>query len=161
MADSINITVNVEQAREYVEEKRSALVDMIAERVDYVNQMMTDRVKGNLSGAVLQKQTGNLLGTVMQEPAQISGNVITAAVTAGGDAAPYGVYFEEGGTGYYEIRPKNARALAFMMGGSLTFAKAVNHPPTPKLPWFAPEKETAIEEMKKELNDVFAEVLKQ
>lgn len=160
MADSIELNVSVDQAKAYIESKRSDLIDMIAERIDAVNQMMVDRVKGNLSGAVLQQQTGALFGSVMQEPAQVSGDEVYGAVTAGGDAAPYGIYFEEGGTGYYEIRPKNARSLAFMLGGNLTFAKSVEHPPTPKLPWFAPEKETAIKEMQTNLNEAFAEVLR-
>lgn len=160
MADTIEIVVSTTQATLYIEKKRKTLIDMLAERVDIVNQNFADRVKDNLSGGVLQTRSGDLLSSVRQEPAQISGNEITAAVTAGGDLAPYGIYFEEGGSGYYEIRPINARVLAFMSEGRQMFAAMVNHPPTPKLPWFAPEVGPGREEMDTQLNDVFTEVLK-
>lgn len=159
MADAVQISLNVDQAKAYVEGRRQTLVDMLADRIDVVNAMMADRVKGNLSGAVLQTKTGKLLSTVMQEPAQISGDIITGAVTAGGEAAPYGIYFEKGGTGYYDIVPVNARVLAFMGAGKTIFAKMVHHPPTPHLPWFGPEVDTASDEMATQLNQVFQEVL--
>jgi hypothetical protein len=159
MADAFELLVNIEQAQEYVNDRRDAFVDMMAERIDAVDAMMADRVRMNLSGGVLQSRTGRLLDTVMQEPAQISGDVITAAVTAGGDSAPYGVYFEEGGDGYYDIVPINARVLAFMAEGQMIFARMVHHPPIPKLPWFQPEVDTATEEMEAELNAVIGEVL--
>jgi len=157
---SVTITVKTAQITDYVEKKRATLIDMLAERIDLVDQMFADRVRGNLSGGVLQTQSGKLLSTVMQTPAQISGNQIYGAVTAGGTDAPYGIYFEEGGTGYYEIRPINARVLAFMGEGGMIFAKLVNHPPTPKLPWFQPEVDAIRPEMNDQLNQVFAEVLK-
>jgi len=69
MADTVEILVNVEQAKSYIESKRSVLVDVLANRMDAVNAMLADRVKGNLSGAVLQTQSGALLGTLMQTPA--------------------------------------------------------------------------------------------
>lgn len=159
MADAIELLVNIEQAQEYANDRRDALVDMLATRIDAVDQMMADRVRENLSGGVLQTRTGKLLSTVMQEPAQISGNEITAAVTAGGDAAPYGIYFEEGGAGYYDIVPINARVLAFMAEGQMIFAKMVHHPPIPKLPWFQPAVDEAAEEMEAQLNQVIGEVL--
>jgi hypothetical protein len=159
MPNAIELLVDVEQAQAYIEGKRDALVDMLAERMDAVNQMMADRVRANLSGGVLETRTGKLLETVMQEPAQISGDIITGAVTAGGEAAPYGIYFEEGGTGYYDIVPVNARVLAFMGEGQMIFARMVHHPPTPKLPWFGPEVDTASDEMATELNQIIQEVL--
>lgn len=160
MSDSIEIVLNVGQAQSYVQKKRGVLIGMLTERVDLVDSMMADRVKANLGGAVLQTRSGKLLGTVKQTPASVSGSQIYGAVTAGGADAPYGVYFEEGGSSYYEIRPINAQVLAFMSQGKQVFAKVVNHPPTPKLPWFAPEKATATEEMKTQLHEVFVEALK-
>jgi hypothetical protein len=159
MADAIGIVVNVDQATAYIEGRRDALVDMLAERIDAVNQMMADRVKANLSGGVLQTRSGKLLDTVRQEPAQISGDEIIGAVTAGGEEAPYGIYFEKGGSGYYDIVPVNARVLAFMSEGQQIFAKMVHHPPIPLKPWFGPEVDVATDEMANELNAVFQEVL--
>jgi hypothetical protein len=151
--------LDVEQAVTGIEEKRSLLTDMLAERIDRVNAMMAERVRGNLSGAVLNRQSGKLLDTVQQVPTQLSGDELYASVSAGGPEAPYGIYFEEGGTEFYTIAPVNARALAFMMGGRKIFAKIVNHPPTPKLPWFQPEVLTAMDEMPQQLRQVISEVL--
>lgn len=159
MADTITLSVSVEQVQEYVQSKRQALIDVLSGRIDATNAAFAERVKGNLSGGVLQSRTGKLLSTVMQEPAQLDGDTLYGAVTAGGELAPYGIYFEEGGTGYYEIRPVNARVLAFMMGGQQLFAKVVNHPPIPHLPWFGPEVVTGTEEMTNSLNEGIAEVL--
>lgn len=151
--------LDVEQPKIYIGEIRSQLTDMIAMRLDEVNAMMAERVRGNLSGAVLKTGSRKLLGTVQTVPAQLSGTEIYASVLAGGDEAPYGIYFEEGGAGYYTITAVNARALAFMMGGHLVFAKVVNHPPIPKLPWFQPEVLTAMEQMPIALQQVINEVL--
>lgn len=159
MADSLEILVNVDQANAYIQSKQQDLADMIAERMDLVNQMFADRVKGNLSGGVLQSRTGKLLSTVMQSPAQRSGDEIYASVTAGGPDAPYGIFFEKGGTGYYDIVPVNARVLAFMGEGGMIFAKMVHHPPIPHLPWFEPEVPQATDDMNTQLNAAFDEVL--
>lgn len=159
MADSIEILVDPSQAQAYIESKRGVLEDMLAERMDLVMGMFADRVKGNLSGAVLKTQTGKLLNTVMQTPTQKSGTELYASVQAGGEDAPYGIYFEKGGTGYYDIVPVNARVLAFMSEGQRIFAKIVHHPPTPHLPWFGPEIDPATEEMNAQLNAAFQEVL--
>lgn len=159
MADTIELSVNIEQVKDYTESRRQALIDVLSGRIDSTNAAFVERVKGNLSGAVLQQRTGKLLSSVMQEPTQLDGDDLVAAVTAGGDLAPYGIYFEEGGTGYYEIRPINARVLAFMGAGGMMFAKIVNHPPIPKLPWFAPEVAVGRDEMTTALNEGIAEVL--
>lgn len=159
MADAIEILIDPSQAQAYVKSKQSELVDMLAERMDLVNQMFADGVKGNLSGGVLQSRTGKLLSTVMQTPTQKSGSELYASVTAGGPEAPYGIFFEKGGTGYYDIVPVNSRVLAFMGEGGMVFAKMVHHPPTPHLPWFEPEVPQATDEMNTQLNAAIDEVL--
>lgn len=159
MANSIELLVSTTQAQAYIGRRRDAVADMLAERIDAVNAMFADRVKRNLSGGVLQERTGALLSTVRQEPAQRSGDELYGAVTAGGDEAPYGIYFEDGGSGYYDIVPVNARVLSFMGEGGRIFAKIIHHPPTPKLPWFAPEVETGRADMEKELSAALDEGL--
>jgi hypothetical protein len=159
MADTLEIVVNVDQAKAYIEDRRQALVDVLAQTIDAVNQQFADAVRGNLQGGVLEERSGKLLSTVMQEPAQVSGEEVYGAVTAGGDEAPYGIYFEKGGTGYYDIAPVNARALAFISEGQLIFAKMVHHPPIPHLPWFEPAVDPAADEMANQLNAAFQEVL--
>lgn len=159
MADTIELVVSPNQIQAYLQQKRATLVDMLAQRMDFVNNLFAERVRGNLDGGVLKQKTGALLSTVHQEPAVISGNEMVSAVTAGGPSAPYGVFFEEGGTGYYEIKPINARVLAFLGEGGMIFAKVVNHPPTPKLPWFSIEVPTAQQEMNDGLNQAIRDVL--
>lgn len=157
--DSIVLSVNASGLQGYLERKRSSVVNMLTERVNAVNAMFADRVRANLSGGVLQTRSGKLLGTVQQNDASASGKTITGSVQAGGAEAPYGAYFEEGGTSYYTIRPVNARVLAFMSEGKQIFAKSVNHPPIPRLPWFSPEAEAIAPEMQTQLQDAINEAL--
>lgn len=157
---SITITVKTDQTKAYLSGKRQTLVEQIIDRINFVDRMMASRVRQNLSGAVLNRQSGKLFSTVSVDAAALSGDKITAAVTAGGDDAPYGIYFEKGGLGPYEIRPTNGTVLAFMSQGKQIFAKVIHHPAIPHLPWFEPEMEEAKDQMTQELNDVFAEVLK-
>ena len=159
MADIISIAVNVESAQAYVDRKGTELKQAIGHGIDLVNTMFADRVRNNLSGSVLKTVTGKLLNTVQQQDAVSNGDVVTGSVTAGGPEAPYGIYFEEGGTGPYEIRPVSASVLAFMSEGQQIFAKVVHHPPIPKLPWFSVEMEQAREDMISQINNAFDEVL--
>ena len=159
MADALEILVDVDQAKSFIEERRNSLVDLISERMDLVNKMFADEVRGNLSGGVLQSRSGKLLNTVMQTPAQVSGEEVYGSVQAGGEEAPYGIYFEEGGTHAYEIVPVNARVLAFVSGGQQIFARMVHHPPIPHLPWFGPAVDPATDQMTTQLNAAFQEVL--
>lgn len=160
MADTIEITLDPSQAEKYIGDIRQSLSDRIAGEMDVVMQMFEERVRENLSGGVLQNRSGNLLSTVMRTPAQRSGDELYSSVQAGGDQAPYGIFFEEGGDGYYTIAPVNARVLSFMgAGGEHVFAMLVNHPPTPKLPWFAVEIPQTKDDMETRMNAVFEEVL--
>jgi len=94
-------------------------------------------VTQKLAGQVLHRRSGTLADSVRVKLAEIQGATVTGSVEGAGGPAFYGKYFEEGGTSYYTIKPVRAKALAFMGGGGETvFAASVNHPPTPKKPWF-------------------------
>jgi hypothetical protein len=85
-------------------------------------------VAENLSGRVLHRRSGALIGAVRQE---LSSAKQASALSVGfdADAVPYGAIQEFGGrTRAHLIAAKNARALAFSLGGKLVFAKQVNHP---------------------------------
>lgn len=86
------------------------------------------RIIENLSGAVLHRRSGRLAAA--QEVAVTDdGDAITLA--AGFDSAdvPYGAIQEYGGTTRaHLIEARNARALAFAVGGRLVFARRVHHP---------------------------------
>lgn len=58
-----------------------------------------------------------------------------AANTTG--LAPYAQFIEYG-TVPHKIRPKNAKALKFKVGGETVFAKEVNHPGTKAKPFLFP-----------------------
>jgi hypothetical protein len=82
------------------------------------------RVLDNLSGAVVNARSGTLQAAVTQ--ASDSG-----AATIGIDAstAPYAAALEFGASIPAQlIAAKNAKALAFVVGGSQVFAKHVMHP---------------------------------
>lgn len=149
--DSISVT-------RWVSEKQKSIPEVLGAKIDAVNAKFMAAVRGNLSGGVLNTVSGKLLDTVQQIPAQISADEIYGAVEAGGPEAPYGIYFEEGGTHPYTIVPINARVLAFMGAGGMVFAKIVHHPPIPHLPWFGPEVPDAQEAMNIAIREGFDEV---
>jgi hypothetical protein len=66
---------------------------------------------------VLQHDTGTLIDSTQPTPAVISGTIVRAGVVSGGGSAFYGVFFENGGKGWYDIKPVNAKALAFFPAG--------------------------------------------
>ena len=82
------------------------------------------RVLGNLSGGVVQAKSGALKAAVTQDSDNGS-----ASVGIDPGIAPYGVALEFGASIPAQlIAAKNAKALAFVVGGSQVFAKHVMHP---------------------------------
>lgn len=161
MSDAIELIVHPEEAIQYIGEVRTMLGDIIANRIDVVDAMMADRVRANLTGQVLKARSGKLLSTVDWTAATKVGDAVVGDVHAGGDEAPYGIYFEKGGTGPYDIVPTAAKALSFIMNGQRIFARIVHHPAIPLLPWFEPATQGAEGELKAELETAFREVLGQ
>lgn len=83
-------------------------------------------VRSNLSGAVLKIRTGRLFGSVRNEMVENSKAVYGRVYSVG---VPYAAIHEYGGqTRPHLIRPVNARALHFFVGGREVFAKLVRHP---------------------------------
>jgi hypothetical protein len=161
MGRAFTITDSAANVLEYIDAKKLLARSVLAERIDIVNSMLADRVRSNLSGGVLNSVSGKLLGTVKQIPTRFLGNsVISGNVTAGGPEAPYGIFFEEGGRGFYKIVPVNAKVLAFMQEGERIFARVVNHPPTPHREWFGPAVDEAQTEMSSQLQQAMGEVMR-
>ena len=156
---AFTITDSAANVVEYIEAKKVLARGLIAESIDSVNSMMASMVRDNLSGIVLKDISGRLKGTVVQRPTRFLGNsIISGTVTAGGPAAPYGVYFEEGGTHEFNIIPIHAKSLMFMMEGQKIFARLVHHPPIPLLPWFGPAVAWGSEQMATQLDLAMKEV---
>lgn len=76
-------------------------------------------VQSKLLGVVLEHRSGKLAGSIVKEPTTHSGTSILGRVTGAAGPAFYGRIQEKGGTRSYEIKPVNAKALAFFPGGSL------------------------------------------
>jgi hypothetical protein len=89
-------------------------------------------VTDKLNGQVLHHRKGILAGSIRVTPAAVdSSSSIGAEVLGGGGVAWYGRVHEYGGDGPYVIEATNKKALRFMVGGKVVFAKRVNHPPLP------------------------------
>ena len=80
-----------------------------------------------LSGSALQSRTGALRSSISAD-IFLQAGVLTATVGSVGDIK-YSAIQEYGGrTSAHEIVPDKARALAFLAGGTLRFARRVQHP---------------------------------
>lgn len=155
----IDLHVDTDSLKEFIGEKRNRLVEVIGNRIDVMNSIVADRIRANLSGQVLKAQSGNLLSTVDWTPSSQSGDIVSGEVHAGGDLAPYGIYFEKGGIGPYIIEAKDGGSLYFMFEGKRIFAKIVLHPAIPHLPWFQPAVDVSTHEIMDDLNEAFGDVL--
>lgn len=100
-----------------LESRLSAIVATLAQR-------LYDRVEDNLSGAVLNRRSGRLASSIVQ---QVDG--LTASVGFDSAAVPYGAAQEFGADlRAHLIAAKNARALSFAVAGKRMFAKHVMFP---------------------------------
>ena len=82
-----------------------------------------------LSGQVLNRRTGNLSASVHPLPTSETGETVTGGAAGGGQAVPYARIHEFGGLiPAHQVVAKNARALAFNVGGVMRFAKSVQIP---------------------------------
>jgi phage gpG-like protein len=80
-----------------------------------------------LSGQVLATRSGALKASISAEIFN-DGETVSASLGSTGDVK-YAAIQEYGGrTSAHEIVPDKAQALAFIAGGSLRFARRVNHP---------------------------------
>ena len=78
----------------------------------------------NVSGAVVNAKTGTLQAAITQ-----ASDAASATVGVDSSIAPYGAALEFGASIPAQlIEVKNAKALAFVVGGSQVFAKHVMHP---------------------------------
>ncbi|HLJ52131.1 MAG TPA: hypothetical protein VKT24_02025 [Rhizomicrobium sp.] len=100
------------------------LASRLAAVVATLAQRLYDRVEENLSGAVLQRRSGRLASSIVQ---QIDG--LSASVGFDPAAVPYGAAQEFGADiRAHLIAAKNARALSFVVAGKRVFARRVMFP---------------------------------
>ena len=87
-------------------------------------------MKTRLSWAVLNIRSGNLLRSLrFTGPARTAGSGFARVTGEVGTGLAYGRIHEFGGTTKaHVILPRNAKVLAFRVGGQQVFARRVNHP---------------------------------
>ena len=90
-------------------------------------------------------RTGKLAGSIVKEVGDSEASIQAWA--------PYAVYVVNG-TAPHEIRPVNARVLAFEVGGKTVFAPLVHHPGTKPNPFM----QRAVEDARSKVEEVFAEL---
>jgi phage gpG-like protein len=98
-----------------------------AKAADLSARLRDHVVQDKLSGQVLKARSGALAASITAE-VNADGLGVQARVFSAGDVK-YAVIQEYGGrTGSHDILPDKAKALAFIAGGRLAFAKIVHHP---------------------------------
>ncbi|MFZ1963707.1 MAG: HK97 gp10 family phage protein [Roseiarcus sp.] len=106
----------------------AAVRSELAAKAQDLASALADKVKAEkLSGAVLNARSGALRDSIGIEAAS-DGDWISASVGSYGEVK-YAAIQEYGGkTGAHEILPVKAKALAFVVGGAMRFARKVEHP---------------------------------
>lgn len=101
----------------------------------------------------INKDTGRTAGTIGSTIIG-GGSSVSGHVGSNDDVARY----LEFGTRPHVIRPRNAKALKFNVGGRTVFARSVNHPGTRPYRWLSKSGERGGAYAKAELAGVFARV---
>lgn len=101
-----------------------ALRQQLASAFALVADALYAQAIANVSGAVVNTRSGRLAAAITQ-----SSDESSASVGVDNEIAPYGAALEFGASIPAQlIEAKNAKALAFVVGGSQVFAKHVMHP---------------------------------
>jgi phage gpG-like protein len=106
----------------------AALADGLAVKAQALSEALADKVRNEkLSGQALNARSGALRDSIGAEVLR-DGDAVVASVGSYGDVK-YAAIQEYGGkTGAHEILPDKAKALAFLAGGAMRFARKVEHP---------------------------------
>ena len=113
-----------------------------AKKMTELTEMLYEKVVENLSGKVLEKQTGALLASV-HKSVSISDDEYEGMVFVSPETTKAWV-LEKGGSGYYPIVPVKASVLHWISkSGEEMFAKSVSHPPSKEFAYLR----LALEEM--------------
>jgi hypothetical protein len=128
---AIHLDTNAPELAEKLRGKAAILKAAVDGKMEQLSALMYQTVEDKLNGGVLQRQSGVLADSVVDNGLAYIGGVADASVEIpeGTPEHLIGEVHEYGGTSYYPIDPVNAQALAFVFGGGLRFFKHVNHPP--------------------------------
>ena len=106
----VNINIQADAMIESLAGKEEKLSAAILERMDILGIRLLERVQGKLSGEVLERRTGALLGDVDIWAANFVGQVCGVSVGIPDEAPSWlvGMTHEYGGTRWYDIYPYEA-----------------------------------------------------
>jgi hypothetical protein len=106
------------------------LKEAVAAKLTELTRLAYAKVVENLSGRILQKRSGQLLGSVREE-VYIGTDVMTGSVYME-NAGPKAYALEKGGERSYPIFPTKASVLRFYWDkvGRVVYFHEVNHPPS-------------------------------
>lgn len=112
---SADITALAERLRSAGQSSQQALLETLMQAATHIAETMK---------SLAPVDTGNLRDSI---GVRLQGDSIVIGPDL--ERAPYAGYVEFG-TAPHEIRPKNAKALRFTVGGQVVFARVVHHPGT-------------------------------
>ena len=124
------LTVTLAGDRELIERLESmptTVREALDRKVSELALRLEAKVKGKLSGEVLQVRTGALRRSIAGDVTHTAASV-TGRVYSSGDVKYAGIHEFGGTTKAHVIEALNGKALAFKAGGKPVFAKRVNHP---------------------------------
>lgn len=124
----LNIAIDgLDEVQSKLSSYSSALVNAIGDRSDALAAALAEKVRSDkLAGGVLSSRTGALTASIF---ADVITNSDSVSAAVGSSGVPYAAIQEYGGkTAAHEIVPDKARALAFVGGGEMRFARRVEHP---------------------------------
>jgi phage gpG-like protein len=141
----------LDETRARLDAMPSALAAALAAKAGDLASALVDRVKyDKLTGGALNVQSGALQASIVAS-VSVDADSVSVSVGSEGDVK-YAAIQEYGGkTAAHDIAPQKAKALAFLMGGTLRFAKSVHHPGSviPARPYLG----SALDEMRDEILD--------
>lgn len=121
-------------------------------KLTQLTDIMYNKVQENLSGKILQKQTGQLASSIRKEVTE-SGSEMMGVVFVD-PVTPKALALEKGGERYYDIYPVRAKMLRFVnKSGEIVYASHTYHPPSKDFAYLR----TALEEMESLIPESFRE----
>jgi phage gpG-like protein len=106
----------------------AAVVATVATKSAALADQLLGLARQKAGGGVLQSRTGALAASISVDGPTIAGDQVTTTILSDGDLK-YAAIQEFGGvTSPHDILPVRGKALAFLAGGEIVFAKVVHHP---------------------------------
>ncbi len=107
-------------------ENQRGLGDALCKTIDFQNELTVSYIQTQkLSGQALNRVSSRLFKSIRRSKAVIRGGEIVSSI---GSNVSYAAIHEFGGTTKPHVILAKGKAMAFLVGGKMVFAKKVNHP---------------------------------